>query len=132
MDSNEILESQYWEELLFAMDRKDDSSFRRYRRYNKSLEAMGEKLVERECFRRYIDDEIKAFEAIWGFIDIVENEKLLKALNNLQPLELQIVNLRFVHRMQVSEIAKEIDKGVSTVSERIGRIIRKLNSELER
>lgn len=61
-----------------------------------------------------------------SFIDGIENEKLLRALKSLKPVELEIIKCRFEHKMQVAEIAKKLGKGVSTVSERLGRITDKL------
>ncbi len=132
MDNKEILDKQYWDEVLSDLDRKDDNAARRYRRYNKSLEAMGEKTVIKERSSQVIDDEFQTFEAIMNFIDTIDNEKLLKALKALKPVELQIITYRFAHKMQVAEIAKKINKGVSTVSERLGRILCKLIKEIEK
>jgi DNA-directed RNA polymerase specialized sigma24 family protein len=133
MDYNEILDKQYWEEILSDLDRKDSNSARRYRRYNRSLEAMGEKTVIKERKQyQFAVDEYKAFDALLGFMDTIENEKLLKALKKLKPVELQIIIYRFEHKMQVSEIAKVLNRGVSTVSERLGRILYGLISEMEK
>lgn len=49
----------------------------------------------------------------------------------LKPVELQIIIYRFEYKMQVAEIAKKLNKGVSTVSERLGRILCKLVKELK-
>lgn len=133
MDNNEILDKQYWKEILSDLDRKDSNSARRYRRYNRSLEAMGEKTVIKERKQhQFAVDEYKAFDALLSFMDTIENEKLLKALKKLKPVELQIIIYRFDHKMQVSEIAKVLNRGVSTVSERLGRILDRLISEMEK
>lgn len=114
------------------MNREDENSARRYRRYNKSLEAMVEKTVIMERRQQHTDDEYKAFNALFSFIDAIDNEKLLVALKKLKPIELQIIILRFEYKMQVSEIAKALDKGVSTISERLGRITDKLILEIRK
>lgn len=122
-------DKNYWEQVLMRMNREDDNSARRYRRYNNSLEAMGEKTVINES-RQYADGECRAFDALLSFIETIDNEKLLVALKKLKPIELQIIILRFEYKMQVSEIAKALDKGVSTISERLGRIMDKLILEM--
>lgn len=125
-------DKNYWEQVLMKMNREDDNSARKYRRHNKSLEAMGEKTVITERRQQHMDDEYKAFDALLGFIDTIDNEKLLTALKKLKPIELQIIMFRFEHKMQVSEIAKALDKGNSTISERLGRIMDKLINELNK
>ena len=132
MNNKEILDKQYWDEVINELDKKDNNSARRHRRYNKSLEAMGEKTVMKEGSKQYTDNEFIAFDAIMNFIDTIENEKLLKALKALKSDELQIIIYRFVHKMHISEIAKVLNKGVSTVSERLGRIICKIIKEMSR
>ena len=126
MDSNEILDKQYWDKVLSDLDKRDNNSARRYRRYNKSLDAMGEKTVIKEYTQLDTDYEYGAFEVLMDFMDTIGNEKLLSVLKALKPVELQIIIYRFEYKMQVAEIAKELNKGVSTVSERLGRILCKL------
>jgi hypothetical protein len=46
-------DKNYWEQILMKMNREDDNSARRYRRYSNSLEAMGEKTVTMESIQQH-------------------------------------------------------------------------------
>ncbi|MCX7748263.1 MAG: hypothetical protein N2645_15455 [Clostridia bacterium] len=127
MDNYEILNKDYWDEILSDLERKAENLDRKYRRYNNSLEAMGENTVikERNIYYFAVDD-YKASEDLQSILDTIENDNLLKALKKLKPIELQIIIYRFQYEMKIKDISKVLNKCESTVSERLGKILDKL------
>jgi DNA-directed RNA polymerase specialized sigma subunit len=133
MNKNEILDKQYWDEVLSGLDRKDDNSARRYRRYNKSLESMGDNILDTLIAKKdFSDDTYDEFESIMGFIESIDNERLYKGLKKLKPVELQMIIYRFDGNLKTADIVDRIGRGVSTVSERIQRILKKLIEEIDK
>ncbi len=69
-------------------------------------------------------------ECDWGFLDSIENEKLLIELKRLSPKELKLLELKFYNEYSNDEIAKELNYTDRTTYVMLNRIINKLKRSM--
>ncbi len=69
-------------------------------------------------------------ECDWGFLDSIENEKLLLELKRLSPKELKLLELKFYNEYSNDEIAKELNYTDRTTYVMLNRIINKLKRSM--
>ncbi len=132
MDNFDIIDKHYWEQILTQLNRMDDNSARRYRRYNKSLDAMGEKTIVNESSRSgcmFEDENNKTYHNL-GFLQSIENDVLYNSLSGLNSNEILIILFVYDKGLTFNDIAAIMNSNYDTVQKRHYRAIDKLKKNL--
>ncbi len=69
-------------------------------------------------------------ECHWGFLDSIENEKLLLELKRLSPKELKLLELKFYNEYSNEEIAKELNYTERSAYVMLNKVINKLKRSM--
>lgn len=93
-----------------------------------SSDELGEEALSMVYQRRNSYDE--PYEAIGGFLDSVENDKLFAALKALNSDELELVEACLIEGMNQKEYAAIVGKGQAAISKKLNHIKIKLKAAI--
>ncbi|WP_243128213.1 RNA polymerase sigma factor [Clostridium niameyense] len=132
---NEEKEEKFLEiEMVIEEElKKEKNNERRYYRHNISLEYLENLNVPVGIFCEKDSTSFnKEMEALFDFIDLISNEKLLQALKKLNESDFKLLELRYRYGFSLNEIAIKLQIKNTTARQRHIRVLAKLKSMIEK
>lgn len=122
---------QLWDKVIFDLNREAENADRRYRRYNKSYDAMGENVIQRLStrFDNRLSDTDSMDQVATDFCNNIENDWLFHALTGLNSDEMFTIFLVYDKGLSFSEIALVMNTNYDSVQKRHYRTIKKLKQK---
>jgi RNA polymerase sigma factor (sigma-70 family) len=119
---------QLWDKVIFDLNREEENADRRYRRYNKSYDAIGENVIQRLStrFNNRLSDIDSMDRVTTDFCNNIENDWLFYALTGLNSDEMFTIFLVYDKGLSFSEIAMVTNTNYDSVQKRHYRAIKKL------
>ena len=115
-----------------ALTQCEKNAFRRYYRYNVSLDSFGDNPLAARLFsaKKAIDESLETLVAA-NLVETIENELLIEALSTLSEKQMRIVEMTFFRDMTQPEIAKELGISKQAVSKILMISLKKLKEILK-
>lgn len=76
-------------------------------------------------------EELKGFEPVYTTDEMQEHGPMLSALGRLRPEQREILVLRYLHELPLSEVAKTLNIRLSTAQKRLHRARQAIKKEVE-
>lgn len=121
-----------WENILNDEDRIIANSDRKFRRHSMSLECMSEELASKYNLQKFIYDEFERSRSMFNFVDLIDNEELANALNQLTDKQRRAIELAFWDGYSHQEIAIILHCDRTAVTKLLKRALDKLASILHK
>lgn len=117
MCSNKEHENMHFELFFKEEDRAEYNNTRKYYRHNRSLDKIHINLL-------FTPFDIMNF---FDLLDQIDNAALYRALKQLSTIDLQIIELKYMHKFTLIEIANILNMNPDTVKKKHSRAIKRIS-----